>query len=46
MWYHVFSGKKGRDMSLLLRLSNNLARKEIIDEINRISVYFPSKHQE
>lgn len=38
MWYPVFSGKKEKDVSLLLRLNNNLARKKI-DEIDKIIVY-------
>lgn len=46
MWYHVFSAKKERDISLLLKLSNNLARKKKIDEIEKIIVYYLSKHQE
>lgn len=45
MWYPVFSGKKEKDVSLLLRLNNNLARKKI-DEIDKIIVYYLSKHQE
>lgn len=45
MWYHVFSGKKEKDIFLLLRLTDNLARKKI-DEIDKIIVYYLSKNQE